>query len=1608
MDSIEAEAESGGGDEDGVSGREDGGMEMDDSSPPPSAKEDSREVEETKEISDGVASATSATHPRDESKESKQSTSDARGEEDEEEREAEEKKEEVRERTTSALSPPATGQSPPLPPLPSSPNRSGWLRPPPPRSFSPPASVSLTLTLAARHLPPSIDPILCLLQPDGSGERLLSHTEVHRQSMSPQWKKRLTVDWVRGHTRQLLKLAVYDASHIQQAEQRSAPQRSDDEDAEGSDDRRGSLLFRLIRRRSGRTRDEAALDGLQAGELTSDDLVGGLVVDVSDLCQASRHFVAQRLPIRHPFDAEIDRRLHRLSAHVLVTVRPSHSSAAVPSPRLSPRLTASASTSGPSCSLPFPAAYRLLCQGCLFLKFPFSSDAKPQPRLVFFSRHPLSPAQLAAQNHPLWDPLADSSPPNPLFPLGLLYWCSPARRRCSDRRCLPLHSVTGLFEQCQTAAFASLLVQRERAKQTEVDRAAASFRALECSFSVVSRERTLDLVADSREVRDAFVFALHSILVHQGRCWYADASQDADAKEEEKRRYNERQTEHTVAVSFAVKHLPLQPSEGAKIRLVLSRAAAGAPAGDDHGGGGSDDAAVSSLYRAGERRAGQLVGQSEWVDVDDCATFLTLFFLPLPDSPSPIPASDSASYDVHLYDLSHTRLAHTSFPSALLLHPHLDIPLSLRHDVQSVDSLLTFNRSCCMMRVKPIAGVDTKRGDILDVITLLQSQPSYNPSLPYLTLSFMLRGEECTYYPEPSFLVQPTSLTYSAATGCLSLGGVQVPLSSIVTVHRQLRPASALTDALCAVHPEKRIHSKRMLVIDCADEGRHVLEMRTVLSADAWVCAIRQLRRKKGLVTRAQMEAEELNWRRFGGPQQDDEDDDGDRAGDDEAEHRSSRSPEDSLPSIDVFRSPSLTGDLDDWERDAEAAASPNPWLRSQAADRHHREDHTAGVISFEEVEEEEEEEEEESQLRINEGRWSYDDYRPASGDGGRSPCSASGLESPDFHSRASSFSSLDVPSFHLHSPSVPTDDEDSDSEEALPEAKPEPATPEVEEVEAPPPSDEVPLAPPLIDPSIPMAPPLDGSADPSSDAPLYPLGVKMKRLHWDALLQGSEVDGTIFSTLDSALDAASLELLVSLFSDAPPVQPDEDEAAAAAVEIKKPVVVNLIDPRRAQNISIALTGSRLPIPAIVAALLSCDAAVLSVERLQSLIACHPDAVEAKQVKAYTGDEALLGLAERYIRAVAAVPRCATRLQVLLFLATWNEARENLGAQCRLLTTACEELRGSGRVASALQVVLAVGNALNAKRAAGFHLSSLDRLSALRSHSASFSLLDFVVDRALTAAQVEELCPPTAADGFFAALTLTARLPDAVKCDWAAVTQDLRLLSEQLRLVKREHDREDSRAPAQLPYYQALHSFLKVAIPQLAQLEALHRSTDELLQSTQRFFGEPPSSSSSPSQLLSLFQRFFANFAVSEGRYWQRQAQERKRLELEERKRQWRRAQEEAGGAVKGAHLSAPKLSADGQHIRYAVSDSGEAASVSKSPLSGLPDLDPTSPSGPSSLSTASSPPASFLLPRPYTGPLSAADAKDVGGAGFETLPDAAFLTLSLSSAHLSYVSRSP
>lgn len=100
--------------------------------------------------------------------------------------------------------------------------------------------------------------------------------------------------------------------------------------------------------------------------------------------------------------------------------------------------------------------------------------------------------------------------------LGCIYWCKPGLRIKDPARCIPLHSITGLYEQAETEAFGKHLTPEEKTRCFSIVCGEITEKNAKGEKKVVRPGRTLDLQADSVEIRDTWMHCIHQILIHSG------------------------------------------------------------------------------------------------------------------------------------------------------------------------------------------------------------------------------------------------------------------------------------------------------------------------------------------------------------------------------------------------------------------------------------------------------------------------------------------------------------------------------------------------------------------------------------------------------------------------------------------------------------------------------------------------------------------------------------------------------------------------------------------------------------------------------------------------------------------------------------------------------------------------------------------------------------------------------------------------------------------------------------------------------------------------------------------------------------------------------------
>eukprot|EP00092_Neocalanus_flemingeri_P032005 GFUD01034784.1.p1 GENE.GFUD01034784.1~~GFUD01034784.1.p1 ORF type:complete len:1576 (+),score=438.20 GFUD01034784.1:631-4728(+) len=144
-------------------------------------------------------------------------------------------------------------------------------------------------------------------------------------------------------------------------------------------------------------------------------------------------------------------------------------------------------------------------------------------------------------------------------------------------------------------------------------------------------------------------------------------------------------------------------------------------------------------------------------------------------------------------------------------------------------------------------------------------------------------------------------------------------------------------------------------------------------------------------------------------------------------------------------------------------------------------------------------------------------------------------------------------------------------------------------------------------------------------------------------------------------------------------------------------------------------------------------------EKLRGLMKILPETDEMEMLKSWEGDTKKLGNAERFILQLIAVKNYRLRVECMLLKAEFEANMSFLEPSIEAMLTAGEELMNNPKLQNLLYMVLVAGNFLNsggyAGNAAGMKISSLHKLTDIRSNKPGMNLLHYV------AGQVEQTQP---------------------------------------------------------------------------------------------------------------------------------------------------------------------------------------------------------------------------------------------------------------------------
>uniref|UniRef100_A0A8D3E3D8 Diaphanous related formin 1 n=1 Tax=Scophthalmus maximus TaxID=52904 RepID=A0A8D3E3D8_SCOMX len=185
-------------------------------------------------------------------------------------------------------------------------------------------------------------------------------------------------------------------------------------------------------------------------------------------------------------------------------------------------------------------------------------------------------------------------------------------------------------------------------------------------------------------------------------------------------------------------------------------------------------------------------------------------------------------------------------------------------------------------------------------------------------------------------------------------------------------------------------------------------------------------------------------------------------------------------------------------------------------------------------------------------------------------------------------------------------------------------------------------------------------------------------------------------------------------------------------VQKKKVKELKVIDSKSSQNLSIFLGSFRIPYEQIKNAILEVNENILTESMVQNLIKQLPAADQLSVLGEMKDEYDDLAEAEQFGVVMSTVKRLMPRLQAILFKLQFEEQLNNIKPDVVSVTAACEELRQSQNFSTLLQIILLVGNYMNAGsrngKAFGFSISYLCKLRDTKSADLKQTLLHFLAD----------------------------------------------------------------------------------------------------------------------------------------------------------------------------------------------------------------------------------------------------------------------------------------
>ncbi|XP_064501647.1 protein diaphanous homolog 3 isoform X1 [Pseudopipra pipra] len=346
---------------------------------------------------------------------------------------------------------------------------------------------------------------------------------------------------------------------------------------------------------------------------------------------------------------------------------------------------------------------------------------------------------------------------------------------------------------------------------------------------------------------------------------------------------------------------------------------------------------------------------------------------------------------------------------------------------------------------------------------------------------------------------------------------------------------------------------------------------------------------------------------------------------------------------------------------------------------------------------------------------------------------------------------------------------------------------------------------------------------------------VTMKRLNWSKIRPQEMTESCFWvkAEEDKYENAAMLCKLELTFSCQKRVKREEDDFEEKKSIKKRIKELKVLDPKIAQNLSIFLGSFRVPYEEIKMMILEVDETQLSESMIQNLIKHLPEQEQLNALSKFKSEYKNLSEPEQFGVVMSNVKRLRPRLSAILFKLQFEEQVNNIKPDIMAVSAACEEIKKSKSFSKLLELVLLMGNYMNAgsrnAQTFGYNLSSLCKLRDTKSADQKTTLLHFLV----------EVCEESYQD-VLDFVEDFQHLDKASKVSAENLEKSLKHMEKQLQQLEKDlqtfpvpEDKHDK-------FIAKMSSFLVHAKEDFQKLSRMHENMEKLYQNVMRYYAIDP------------------------------------------------------------------------------------------------------------------------------------------------------------------------